>query len=139
MRHESIVSVSDEFIIRPDGVTVTAQTTDGPLTLSLPIVAAERFLIDLRAAADDVHRLRQEQGDPLGKVIVPADRAPLDTVGCMAIVVRDGRILLQFRHAVAATTALFLSRQGAALLAKTLLNLVRTGTHMGRQGAKTQP
>lgn len=139
MRHEIIVGVSDEFIIGPDGVTVTAQTPDGPLTLSLPIMAAERFLVGLRAAADDVQRLRQDQGDPIGKVVAPADRAPLDTVGCTALVVRDGRILLQFRHAAAATTALFLSRQGAAILAKTLLNMLRTSTSVGRQGAKTQP
>lgn len=139
MKHENIVGVSDEFMIRPDGVTVTAQTPDGPLMLSLPIIAAERFLVGLRAAADDVHRLREERGDPIGKIIAPADRAPLDTVGCMAIVVRDGRILLQFRHAVAATTALFLSRQGAAILAKTLLDLVRTSPTMARHGAKTQP
>lgn len=139
MRNENILSVSDEFIISPDGVAVTAQTPDGPLALSLPIIAAERLLVGLRAAADDVHRLRQEQGDPIGKVIAPADRAPLDTVGCMAIVVRDGRILLQFRHAVAATTALFLSRQGAAILAETLLNLLRTSTTIGRHGAKTRP
>lgn len=123
MKNDHAVSVSDEFIICPDGVTVTVQTTDGPLTLSLPIVAAERFLVGLRAAADDVHRLRQEQGDPLGKAIASADRPPIDTVGCMATVVRDGRILLQFRHAVAATTAVFVSRQGAFILAKTLLNL----------------
>lgn len=139
MRSENILGISDEFIICPEGVTVTAQTADGPLTLSLPIVEAERFLVGLRGAADDVHRLRQERGDPVGKVIVPADRVPLDTVGCTAIVVRDGRILLQFRHAVAATTALFLSRQGAAILAKTLLNLARTSTTLDRHGARSQP
>jgi hypothetical protein len=126
VRKNHIISVSDQYVIDPEGVTVTSLTAEGPLTLTLPVAAAKTLLVGLRAATDDVHHLRQERGDPSGKAVVSADRLPLDTMGCMATVVRDGRILLQFRHAVAATTALFLSRQGAFMVAKTLLNLAGT-------------
>jgi hypothetical protein len=90
------------------------------MALFLPLATAETLLVRLRAAANDVHRLRQERGDPLGKAVVSADQPPRDTVGCMATVIEDGRILLQFRHPSATTTALFVSRQGAAILAKAL-------------------
>ena len=123
VRSNHIIGVSDQYVIDPEGVTVTALAADGPLTLSLPIAVAETLLVGLRAAATDVQHLRQERGDPLGTAVVSADKLPLDTMGCMATVVRDGRILLQFRHASADTTALFLSRYGALILAETLLNL----------------
>jgi hypothetical protein len=93
------------------------------MALFIPLATAETLLVRLRAAADDVHRLRQERGDPLGKAVVSADQAPRDTVGCMATVIKDGRILLQFRHPSATTTALFVSRQGAAILAKALSDM----------------
>ena len=126
MRSNHIVGVSDQYVIDPEGVTVTVLAAEGPLTLALPIAVAETLLVGLRAAATDVQHLRQERDDPLGKPVVSADKLPLDTVGCMATVVQDGRILLQFRHAIAATTALFLSRSGALILAKTLVNLANT-------------
>ncbi|RYI34468.1 MAG: hypothetical protein EON48_01900 [Acetobacteraceae bacterium] len=123
MGRTDVIGLSDQYVIDHDGVTVTVLAAEGPVTLALPIALAETLLVGLRAAANDVQQLRQERGDPVGKAVVSADRPPLDTMGCMATVVRDGRILLQFRHAMAATTALFLSRQGASILAKTLLNL----------------
>jgi hypothetical protein len=123
MTGQTIIGVSDDMILSPDEVTMTLQTTGGPVPLSISLDAAEALLVRLRAAADDVHRLRQERGDPHGKAVVLADKPPLDTVGCMATVLKDGRILLQFRHPSAATTALLVSRHGVAILAKTLTEM----------------
>jgi hypothetical protein len=123
MTGQTVIGVSDDMILSPDEVTMTLQTADGPMPLSISLAAAEALLVRLRAAADDVHRLRQECGDPHGKAVVLADKPPLDTVGCMATVLNDGRILLQFRHSSAATTALLVSRPGVAILAKTLAQM----------------
>jgi hypothetical protein len=123
MRGHAVTGISDDVVLSPEGVRVTVHTADGPMALFLPLAAAETLLVRLRAAADDVHRLRQERGDPVGKAVVSADQPPRDTVGCIATVIKDGRILLQFRHPSATTTALFVSRQGAAILAKALSDM----------------
>jgi hypothetical protein len=123
MMEYHVTGVSDDVILSPDGVQLTVHTEDGPMGWFIPLATAEALLVRLRAAADDVHRLRQDRGDPLGKAVVSADQPPLDTVGCMATVIKDGRILLQFRHASAATTALLVSRQGASILAKALADM----------------
>ena len=123
MAERNATGISDDIILSPDGVRLTVHTGDGPMSLFLPLATAEALLVRLRAAADDVHRLRQEHGAPLGKAVVSADQPPLDTVGCMATVIKDGRILLQFRHASAATTALLVSRQGASILATALADM----------------
>jgi hypothetical protein len=56
-------------------------------------------------------------------VAVSADQPPLDTVGCMATVLKEGRILLQFRHASVATTTLLVSQQGASTPATALSDM----------------
>jgi len=119
----NIIGVSDDVILTPDEITMTLQTAGGPMPLSISLATAEALLVRLRAAADDLHRLQQDRGDPLGKAVVLADKPPLDTVGCMASVLKNGRILLQFRHPSAATTALLVPRPGASILAKTLLQM----------------
>jgi hypothetical protein len=119
----NLTGMSDEVIIDPDGMTVSVRTADGPVSLNLPLAVAEALSLRVRAAADDVQRLRQDRGDQLSKAIASADRPPLDTVGCQATPIKDGRILLQFRHRSAATTDVFVSRQGASILAQTLFKL----------------
>jgi len=123
MTGQTVIGIAEDMILSPDEVTMTLQTLGGPVPMSISLAAAEVLLVRLRAAADDVHRLRQERGDPEGKAVVLADKPPLDTVGCMATVLKDGRILLQFRHPSAATTALLVSRPGVAILAKTLAQM----------------
>jgi hypothetical protein len=133
MHDHQVIAVSDEIEAKPDAVRVILETTEGPIALTLPLIVAERVLLTLRAGADDAHRQRIEQGDPLRAAIIPTDRPPLDTTGCMASVAADGRILLQFRHAAAATTQIFVPPMGAAMLARALGEL---GGHAPRAVAE---
>lgn len=123
MKNHSVIGVSDDITIDPEGLRITLVTEEGPLSLDLPLQLVEKLLLNLRAAADDSHRFRIEQGRPLGVAVTNADKPPLDTAGCMATVAKDGRILLQFRHARAAMTSLFIPRVGAAMLARALGDL----------------
>jgi len=115
--------MSEEIIIDPNGMAISVRTTDGPVSLNLPLAVAEALSLQVRAAADDVKRLRQDRGDQLCTAIASADRPPLDTVGCQATPIKDGRILLQFRHLSAATTDVFVSREGASILAHALFKM----------------
>jgi hypothetical protein len=123
MQGYSVTTLPDEIIINPDGMTISVHTTNGRVSLNLPLAVAETLSLRVRAAADDVQRLRQDRGDQLCSAIASADRPPLDTVGCQATPIKDGRILLQFRHPSAATTDVLVSRQGAAILAHALLKM----------------
>jgi 3,4-dihydroxy-2-butanone 4-phosphate synthase len=118
-----VTAMSDDVIINPDGMTISVRTADGLVSLNLPLAVAEALSLRVRAAADDVQRLRQDRGDQLSNAIASADRPPLDTVGCQATPIKDGRILLQFRHPSAATTDVFVSRQGASILAHALFKM----------------
>ncbi len=120
MSDHPVIGVSDEVVADPDGVRITLETPAGPLALAIPLLVAERLLLTLRSGADDAHRQRIERGDALRTAIVPTDRPPLDTTGCMASTAADGRILLQFRHAAAAMTQIFVPPMGAAMLARAL-------------------
>jgi hypothetical protein len=120
MHDHQVIGVSDEVVATQDDVRIILDTAEGPIALTLPLLLAERVLVNLRAGADDAHRQRIEQDDALRTAIVPTDRPPLDTTGCMASVATDGRILLQFRHAAAATTQIFVPPMGAAMLARAL-------------------
>lgn len=123
MQNHQVIGLSDDITINPDGVRLVLETGDGPIGLDLPLLLVEKLLLNARAAADDAHRLRIQQGTPLGVAVTCADKPPLDTAGCMATVAKDGRILLQFRHARAAMTSLFIPRIGAAMLARALSEL----------------
>ena len=138
MKYRSVIGLSDDIIISPDGLRATLVTEDGPLALDLPLRLVEALLLNLRAAADDAHRLRIERNDPLGVAVTSADKPPLDTAGCMATVAKDGRILLQFRHARAATTSLFIPRVGAAMLARALSDLGGTAQERRVEGPGPQ-
>ncbi len=129
MSDHPVIGVSDEVVADADGVRITLETSEGPLALTIPLLVAERLLLTLRSSADDAHRQRIERGDALRTAIVPTDRPPLDTTGCMASLAADGRILLQFRHAAAAMTQIFVPPMGAAMLARAL----------GELGGKLQP
>lgn len=129
MSDHPVIGVSDEVVADADGVRITLETSEGPLALTIPLLVAERLLLTLRSGADDAHRQRIERGDALRTAIVPTDRPPLDTTGCMASLAVDGRILLQFRHAAAAMTQIFVPPMGAAMLARAL----------GELGGKLQP
>lgn len=120
MSDHPVIGVSDDVAADAEGVRLTLETADGPLTLAIPLLVAERLLVILRATADDAQRQRLERGDALRTAIVPTDRPPLDTTGCMASQAADGRILLQFRHAAAATTQIFVPPMGAAMLSRAL-------------------
>ncbi len=120
MHDHQVIGVSDEVVADQDGVRIALQTAGGPLALTIPLAVAEALLLTLRSGADDAHRQRLERGDPLRTAIISTDRPPLDTTGCMASVAADGRILLQFRHAAAATTQIFVPPMGAAMLARAL-------------------
>ncbi|SDB70708.1 hypothetical protein [Belnapia rosea] len=138
MNHHQVINVSDEVGVDPNGVRIILDTAEGPLSLSIPLETAEALLLNLRSAADDAHRQRIVQGNALRKAIISTDRPPLDTTGCMASATEDGRILLQFRHAAAATTSIFVPPVGAAMLAKALGDLSRTVKPQGAGGAPQQ-
>ena len=139
MSQRTVIGVSDDVLVSTESINLTLHTQENPIVLAIPLAVAEGLLLTLRKAADDAHRMRIEDGDALRQAIVSIDRPPLDTVGCMANVAQDGRILLQFRHAAAATTAVFVPRLGAAMLAKALTDL--GGQLQQRRGddAKAEP
>jgi hypothetical protein len=74
MTGQTLIGGSDGTILRPGEVTMTLQTAGGPLPLSISLAAAGALLVRLRGAADHVHRLRQDRGDPHGKAVDLADR-----------------------------------------------------------------
>jgi hypothetical protein len=134
MTQRNVIGLSDDIVVSPEGLRITLVTEEGPLSVELPLLLAEKLLLNLRAAADDAHRIRIEQGNPLGRAVTSADKPPLDTAGCMATMARDGRILLQFRHAAAKTTSLFVPRVGAAMLARALTDLSGPGQDRRAEG-----
>ena len=138
MKNRSVIGLSDDITISPDSLRISLTTEEGPLALELPLLLVEKLLLNLRGAADDAHRLRIAQGDPLGVAVTSADKPPLDTAGCMATVAKDGRILLQFRHARAAATSLFIPRVGAAMLARALGDLGGTPQERRAEGPGPQ-